>query len=389
MSNKAQKDFPQEFKKDGPWLQAHHDPVASLTAHSQCVRLVDLNADSSKILLIASDKKLKVFKGTSVVSEQNLLDQPVSLCVFFTDEGRPRTPAIGVAAGPYVFIYRHLRPYFKFRLPPVTIDPTDKKIWEEMKAGNVDVAAGGDMLNQARDGGTKLSSWSVEFLGKDMSARRSYVDSKKGVEHEQLSVVTCMETLKKYEDTDDAVSSLVIGTEDKEILILDPPGSKVICSATLPCVPAIIAVTGLYDVEWRIVVCGRDGKIYTVKSGETKGQSVVTGTVIELETQPNALARIDKSIFVTTMDSKLLSFHVKGRMNFSINLPAPATDMGVVQLQRNRTVEALIVSLQNGEVRLYNGKDLIHVLKMNDVVVAMRWGQFGRERNSCIFIGRR
>ena len=31
-------------------------------------------------------------------------------------EVRPRTPAIGVAAGPFVFIYRNLRPYFK--VPP-------------------------------------------------------------------------------------------------------------------------------------------------------------------------------------------------------------------------------------------------------------------------------
>jgi len=83
-----------------------------------------------------------------------------------------------------------------------------------------------------------------------------------------------------------------------------------------------------------------------------------------------------------------MSFHIKGRMNFSLNLPAPATNMGVVKLQRNRIVEALIVSLQNREVRLYNGKDLIHTLSTPDVITAMRWGQFGRERNSCIFIGR-
>jgi len=70
----------------------------------------------------------------------------------------------------------------------------------------------------------------------------------------------------------------------------------------LPSVPAIIAVTGLYDVEWRIVCSCRDGKIYTIKNGETKGNAVVTGSVIELETQPNAICRIEKAIYVTTMD---------------------------------------------------------------------------------------
>jgi hypothetical protein len=110
-------------KKDGPWLHAWHDPVASIKAHSSCVRLADLNGESSHVLLVADlDRKMKVYKGTSVISEHQLLDQPVSLCVFYTDNSVPRTPAIGVAAGSYVFIYRHLRPYFKFNLPPIDID---------------------------------------------------------------------------------------------------------------------------------------------------------------------------------------------------------------------------------------------------------------------------
>ena len=53
-----------------------------------------------------------------------------------------------------------------------------------------------------------------------------------------------------------------------------------------------------------------------------------------------------------------------------------------------RVMEALLVSLGNGQVRLYHGKNLIHSMQLNDVAVAMRWGQFGREQNSCAFIGR-
>jgi Bardet-Biedl syndrome 1 protein len=49
-----------------------------------------------------------------------------------------------------------------------------------------------------------------------------------------------------------------------------------------------------YDVEWRIVVGCRDGKVYTIKNGEKRHDAVITGTVIELETQPNSIARIDK-----------------------------------------------------------------------------------------------
>jgi len=332
---------------------------------------------------------MKVYKGTSVVSSHQLLDFPVSLCVFYTDESNPRTPAIGVAAGGYVFIYRHLRPYFKFALPQVEIDPQDLSIWEELTKGAVDIVSGFDLLSQARDAGARLSSWSLDFLSiEDSVHRQAYVESKRDVPHTQQTVATCMETLNKNSDAEGSVSSLVIGTENGEVLILDPPGSTVICQAKLPSVPTILAITGLYDVEWRIVCACRDGKIYTIKNGESRGQTVVTGTVIELETQPNSLARIDKNIFITTMDAQLLCFHVKGKKVFSLSLPCPATNLGVAKLNRNRVVEALIVSLANGEVRLYNGKHLIHTLQLDDVVTAMRWGQFGREQNSCVFIGR-
>jgi Bardet-Biedl syndrome 1 protein len=387
--------------KDGPWLHAWHDPVSNIQAHSSCVRLVDLNGDSSNILLVAdNDKKMKVYKGTSIVSEHQLLEMPVSMCVFYTsrdsngaaDKGgaaMPRTPAIGIAGGSYVFIYRHLRPYFKFTLPSVPIDPQDESVWVEMTSSAVDVPTGIGMLGRARDSGVTLSSWSLDLLSlTDPDLQRALVKSKVGIPHVQQTTITCMETLKKDTDAEDAVSSLVIGTEACQVLILDSSGSKVVCEATLPSQPAILAITGLYDVEWRIVVGCRDGKIYTIKNGETRGQAVVTGTVIELETQPVSIARIDKYIYTTTMDGNLMCFHIKGRKVFSIALPAPATNLGVVRLARNRITEALIVSLANGEVRLYNHKTLVHSLQLDDVVTAMRWGQFGREANSCAFIGR-
>ena len=139
-------------KKDGPWLHAWHDPVASIRAHSSCVRLADLNGESSHVLLVADlDKKMKVYKGTSVISEHQLLDQPVALCVFYTDNSVPRAPAIGVAAGSYVFIFRHLRPYFKFNLPPIEIDQQDMDIWAEMTAGAVDAVAHEDALTRRAD----------------------------------------------------------------------------------------------------------------------------------------------------------------------------------------------------------------------------------------------
>ena len=47
-------------------------------------------------------------------------------------------------------------------------------------------------------------------------------------------------------------------------------------------------MTGMMAVEWRAVCACRDGNVYTVKGGE------LTGTVIELESMPSCLVRLEK-----------------------------------------------------------------------------------------------
>ena len=77
----------------------------------------------------------------------------------------------------------------------------------------------------------------------------------------QDTVVTCMEALTKVGQEPDSVSSLVVGTESQKVLILDPTASSVACAVDLPGVPVFLAITGEFDVEWRIVVACRDGKV--------------------------------------------------------------------------------------------------------------------------------
>ena len=89
-------------------------------------------------------------------------------------------------------------------------------------------------------------------------------------------------------DDDDAVSMLVVGTEAKQVLVLDAVGSSILVSATLVSVPVFLGVTGLYSVDYRVVCACRDGNVYTVKGGE------LTGTVIELESMPSCLVRLEK-----------------------------------------------------------------------------------------------
>merc|ERR1719409_1850982 len=137
-------------------------------------------------------------------------------------------------------------------------------------------------------------------------------------------------------------------------------------------------VMGRYEVDYRITVACRDGKIFTIKNGQ------VLSMVIELETQPVGLVRIDKSIWVATMDQQLHCFHVKGKKSTSITMPAPISCITVLSTSRSTVAKALICCMNSGEVRLYNGKYMIHSFSVDEPIMGCKFGTFGREEGCLI-----
>jgi len=60
--------------------------LAGLKAPSTCVRLADLNCDGdSKLIICDLDKKLKIYKGTSMVTEYTILDTPIAMCITYIE----------------------------------------------------------------------------------------------------------------------------------------------------------------------------------------------------------------------------------------------------------------------------------------------------------------
>lgn len=75
-----------ETTAGNPWLNAWYDPLAGVRTTSQCVQMADLNADGdNKLLICDSSKKLKVYRGTALAMETDLLDHPVAVGVTYTE----------------------------------------------------------------------------------------------------------------------------------------------------------------------------------------------------------------------------------------------------------------------------------------------------------------
>lgn len=363
-------------------MKAWHDPLAGLQAYSNCLRFADLDADGDYHLLCGTlEKSLKIYRGMSVLSKHVLLGIPVSVVSLFTD-GLSPTPSVAVASGPYVFIYRNLRPYFKFTIPQTDIHETEKQVWKEIKDGSVTTSQAYDKLSEARDGGITMSSRSLELLSvAEPEKQEAFVAKYKDQPLVQKTVITCMETVRKDSEDENSISRLVIGTENQTLLIVNPLDCSILVNCRLPGVPVFVAALGLMDVDYRILIASREGKIFLIKNGD------VSSKVIEVEAPPVGLVCVSsKEVFVGVTGKVIHSFKIKGKKNYTLHLDSEIKCMELFSKGSMEKSRALLVALANGEVRLYKDRQLIDTITNTDVVMGMRCGRYGREDVSLVMV---
>lgn len=68
-----------------PWLSAYHNSVAGIRAYSNCMALVDVYGDGDAKLVVADgDRRLKMYKGSSLHGEQAILGVPSGISFFYS-----------------------------------------------------------------------------------------------------------------------------------------------------------------------------------------------------------------------------------------------------------------------------------------------------------------
>jgi Bardet-Biedl syndrome 1 protein len=380
------------------WLDAWTDPLANLQAFSECMVLADLNGDGDYKLVVADQlKRLRVFKGTSLVHEKQLLDVPVAVASYCMDYQTPRRPIVAVASSNNVFLYRNLEPYYKFSLPPVALHLDEQAIWAEMPQSVDDPAkltALAGRLEEIRSRNTNsltrsnvhLSSRSHEFLvvhsRGDMEAVQKFVKEACAEPLVQHSVVTCMAVIHKDREDDSGVSCLVIGTEHAEVHVLDPAGSKLLQTFVLPSPPVFLDCTGVLDVDYRITAACRNGCVYSVKQGE------VGAAPIELDAHPCGVIRSGKLLMVATVSQQLVAYHTKGKRAWTVALPSLVSCVDLIQFGHVKNTRAVVLALENRELRVYNEQALVACTTLPEAVTAMRFGRYGREDATLILLGK-
>lgn len=374
-----------------PWLHAWYDPLAGLKTMTSCVRLGDLHGDAdSKLCICDTEKKsIIVYKGTAQAGTYELLDVPVAMCITYAEATQPRIPTLAVAAGSYIFMYRNMRPYKKWTCPAIEISDAEQGIWSDLKTNTVDTNTAISLLAEARENGIVLSSRSADLIALESEdEREAFVEQKKDEEFSQQTLITCMEVLKKDSDEHDAVSLLIVGTEAGQVYVLqrNASDSAFTSKIDLPSTPVHMCVSGLFDVEWRVMVTCRDGRLYSIKNGDTRDAAVLSGSVVDLGSQPVAIDREEKSIWVATMDRTVSSYNAKGKRSKTLVIPDDITDICSIVMKRSKISNLLVVGTAEGEVRLYRDATLVHMFTVEKPVLAVRFGPYGREENTLIVI---
>lgn len=382
MKETSSSDSSQKKNPKNPWLSAHHNSVAGIKAFSSCMKLVDVYGDGDYKLVVAdADRRLKMYKGSALYGEQAILGTPTALASFYSDTNRPRVPAIAVASGSFIYIYRNFRPHYKFTLPPRDVDAEEEKVWQLLATCSIEIPAALQQLHSVRGLGLRLTERSRGLLAiDDIEEQAEYVTrfmDEPIVEH---STITCMASLNTNMDDKDGVSCLVVGCECDVVYILDPQGTSIVQRVKIPSTPVEIVTTGLLDVEYRLIVTTRNGTVYMVKNGE------LLKNAIELESPPCGIIVQDKSIIIACMNRQLLSYHLKGKKNWSLSLPEDVVALEMFNLRRTKDSKGVLVALRNGDILLYNERIKICSMNIEGIVTGMLFGQYGREEASLVLV---
>ncbi|XP_026501509.2 Bardet-Biedl syndrome 1 protein homolog [Vanessa tameamea] len=350
--------------------------------------LTDLENDNEYKLIIGDlgkgeeGPRLKIFKGAMQLSDIALPDLPLGVESIYTSDSKPRTlPLIAVAFSSCIYIYRNLKLFYKYYLPTMELNSSEMEIWKQLtdpvNHKEEKVYALTDSLHNMPQ--KVLSSQSRHFLELTLEQQLEFLDNAE-LPKKTLSEISCMTTLRMCSVDKYAMSCLVLGTEDGELIVLDPQTFTQIHLARLCTVkrtPYQIVATGLYNVDYRITVATREKSVCLLKREWKEGRLLFNtdDNIVAMEVMTT-----DNSVMVISTDGTLACYSRKGKKVWSISLehrPVAMTLLPIMHLGVTLTA----VALSSGHVHLYEGKARRDTIYVRDVVSVMKFGQLGQEEH--------
>lgn len=374
---------------DQRWLVAHNDAAAGYYTFSSGITFGDFCADGEMRLAIAdlgngqTNVKLNIYNGTQLLQQIALIVVPAGIVSFYQDGVGTTVPALAVAAGQFLFIYKNLKPFYKFQLPFLSVNQTELEIWNQVKEEKIEVGSLTELLMslRAQVGENELTSRTQRFLQiETLPEMESFIQLHKMDPLKRSTTITCLSTLKKNAAEENAATCLIIGTEDRDILVIEPDAFTVLASIKLPSIPVFIESTGLFDVEFRITTSCRDAGIYSLKRGFKSARLCV-----QLSSQPVGIVRVNNYIVVGCMDQTLSCYTTKGNVCWTLKQPATITSLTSIYVEM-LGLKLVAVALGNSTITIYQEKYKVDFIPTDEPIIAMKFGKYGREGSTLVTV---
>ncbi|XP_048266766.1 Bardet-Biedl syndrome 1 protein homolog isoform X1 [Bombus terrestris] len=400
----------------GRWLEALWEPATRLYTLPNALDMLDVSGDGDARLVCVdlgtlgvNSPKIRVYKGGDQITEHNMIDPPCGVVGFYTENGEPRSSVLAVGVGSSVYIFKNMRPYFKYCLPHIDVHPKEREIWH--KAGmdeELNVLTLADELDLLLKelGAGFISPRTLKFLSMDPNLRSSFAEQYRRVPLIKSNALTAISVIRRDSWNDPASSCLVLGTEFGEVLILDPRTFSVMDKHLLEWPPVAFACTGLWTGDGTVVIVGRDGKIGAIRRGRpVKLWDKLPSPAIAISALNNG------SVAVTIMDSTLIGFSrkvcrifllrpciftrivtnnnklmiIKGIKIWHVRVPGAILDSVSLPVPQIG-LSLLAVSTAGYGIRVYDGKHHVDTLKIMEPVSAMKYGKMGQEERTMAMV---
>ncbi|XP_012527610.2 Bardet-Biedl syndrome 1 protein homolog [Monomorium pharaonis] len=372
------------------WLEALWEPSAGLFSLPGGLDMLDISGDGDARLICAdlgpveSDStKIRVYKGSDQITEHSMVDPPCGVVGFYTENGEPRSSVVAVGAGASVYIFKNMRPFFKYCLPHIEAHPKEREIWHKCGLDeelNVLTLADDLELLLKELSAAFLSPRTLKFLSLDSNLRLDFAEQYRRVPLVKANALTAITSIRRDSWNDPASSCLVLGTESGEVFILDPRAFSVMDKYKLEWPPVAFASSGLWTGDGRIIIIGRDGKIGAIRRGssvklwETLPAPAVAVSVLTSE-----------GAAVAVMDGTLVGFSKRGIKLWQINIPGIILDLVSLPVPQSG-LSLLAVSTVGYGIRIYDGKHHVDTVKIMEPVSALKYGRMGQEERTLAMV---
>ncbi|XP_076620008.1 BBSome complex member BBS1-like [Colletes latitarsis] len=372
------------------WLEALWEPGARLYTLPNNLDMLDVTGDGDARLICAdlgalgaNTTKIRVYKGGDQITEHNMVDLPCGLVGFYTENGEPRSSVLAVGAGSSVYIFKNMRPYFKYCLPTIDVHPKEREIWHKASLEeelNVLTLADELELLLKELGAGFISPRTLKFLSMDPNLRSSFAEQYKTVPLVRSNALSAISVIRRDSWTDPASGCLVLGTEFGEILILDPRTFTVMDKHLLEWPPVAFACIGLWTGDGRILIIGRDGRIGAIRRGSpVKLWEKLPSPAVAISVLNN------DGVAVTIMDGTLIGLSRKGVKLWHVQVPGAILDLASLPVPQIG-LSLLAVSTAGHGIRVYDGKHHVDTLKIMEPVSAMKYGRMGQEERTMAMV---